>query len=65
MKEHVKGVLLYTMIKSEKMVKVSTTKEGYYYEANGKRLGPYSIKNRDAADFRDKLTVELGITLKV
>lgn len=45
-------------------VKAYTTKKGYFYEAYGKLLGPFSIKDHDATDFKDKLAIELDVEPK-
>lgn len=45
-------------------VKVFTTKEGWYYEANGKRLGPYSVEDLNKIDFKEKMAIEIGVEIK-
>jgi hypothetical protein len=49
---------------SSPKVKAYVTNEGYIYEANGKRLGPFTLKQMNQPDFKAKIAVQIGVGLK-
>ena len=41
-------------------VKASVTPEGYFFECDGKRTGPFSLKDHDEVNFYQKVASELN-----
>ena len=51
-------------VMSEEQPKVKIIKEGVFFEAGGKRLGPYSLSDLDQVDFKSKIASMLSIEPK-